>query len=45
MLPVLTIRVTQVVETKISNACKYIIEAEDHTLGNVLRMYGMAAFS
>ncbi|KAK8820888.1 DNA-directed RNA polymerase II subunit J [Blastocystis sp. ATCC 50177/Nand II] len=31
-------KVTQVVETKISNACKYIIEAEDHTLGNVLRM-------
>ncbi|KAK8803099.1 hypothetical protein WA538_002019 [Blastocystis sp. DL] len=31
-------KVTQVTETKISNACKYIIETEDHTLGNVMRM-------
>ena len=35
---VLTIRVTQITETKISNACKYIIETEDHTLGNIMRM-------
>ena len=21
-----------------NNACKYIIEAEDHTLGNIMRM-------
>ncbi|KAK8809318.1 hypothetical protein WA171_000902 [Blastocystis sp. BT1] len=31
-------KVTQITETKISNACKYIIETEDHTLGNILRM-------
>ena len=31
-------RVTEIYETKINNACKYIIEAEDHTLGNILRM-------
>ena len=36
---VLTNRVTQVTETKISNACKYIIETEDHTLGNIMRMW------
>lgn len=38
-------RITQVVETKMNNACKYIIEAEDHTLGNIMRMYTSCVFS
>ena len=33
-----TKKITSVAETKMSNACKYIIEAEDHTLGNIMRM-------
>ncbi|CBK21266.2 uncharacterized protein [Blastocystis hominis] len=31
-------KITQIVETKMNNSCKYIIEVEDHTLGNIMRM-------
>lgn len=45
VVPEGTKKISYVKDTKIVNAARFVIEREDHTAGNLLRMYVLLSYS